>query len=588
MLQRHLTILGLLILFVFCGCQENTSLQTDVLASNNLAVKSDYRENINTATEPEKPILSSVAAKYALPPETVYGGIISTQPGQMDAFLNTLPNKDWYTHVVVLAPTAYREAGNKIFTYDSAGTLTDKKIEIDEPVTKKLEENGNIKTLGVVGDKSSWNSGILPEMKKEFPNAGFILLSFNGSLSESEMETAAYMLKSSLPEESIVLALADFDPAINSNLQDFQDKFSGEVLRDFDLDKFDELPVKNTAALKTLAYYLRFDGAKKTANISENNEDFQILYQNGQPDVVRDIFLVGFGDVMLGRYVRTLMDVHGNDYPFEKMDKNYLRVNDILLANLEGPVTDNAIKTSKAIAFRFPAETAALLKKYYFDVFSLANNHALDMGPGGYADSKKYLSGAGLKFFGDPRGINDDSVSRLVVQGQKIAFLGLEEVTYKIDDKKAVETIKNLVSEGYKVIPVVHWGIEYTHKPNARQLDLAHKFIDAGAIMVIGHHPHVVQAYENYNGRPIFYSLGNAVFDQYWSADTQVGLSAAMVISDKDIEIYLVPLNIIRSQVEIMNDVQARKFLEKFVTYGNPVSDEEKNAIMEGHLLLAL
>jgi poly-gamma-glutamate synthesis protein (capsule biosynthesis protein) len=292
---------------------------------------------------------------------------------------------------------------------------------------------------------------------------------------------------------------------------------------------------------------------------------------------------VGFGDVMLGRFVRNLMDANGLDYPFKKMSAEYLKSNDILLANLEGPIAQKAVKTTKAIAFRFMPDTAALLKKYYFDVLDLANNHMYDMGTQGYKDTKNALAEQGIAYFGDTKGIDSDSATKVEIRGQKIAFFGLEEVTNKIDDAKAVEEISQLTGEGYKVIPVVHWGVEYTHKPNDRQKELAHKFIDAGAIMVIGHHPHVVQAFEDYKGHPIFYSLGNAVFDQYFSADTQEGLSIGAIINDDSIGIFLFPLKIVNSQMILMNQEQRKSFLERFVTYGD-YEDKIKNELLAGRL----
>ena len=289
---------------------------------------------------------------------------------------------------------------------------------------------------------------------------------------------------------------------------------------------------------------------------------------------------------MLDRLVRTYMDREGLDYPFAKMDPGYLQANDIFVANLEGPIAKKRIQTSKSIAFRFDPDVVPLLQKYYFDALSAANNHARDMGQPGLDDTFDLLNPTAIKVFGDPGKIVDRSVAKFV--DQKIAFLGLEEVVYKIDDAAAIAKIKELTAQGYKVIPFLHWGIEYQHKPNKRQQQLAHEFIDAGAFAVIGAHPHVVQTYETYKGHPIFYSLGNAIFDQDFSPDTQEGLSIGMLINPDQIEIYFLPIKIDRSQMRLMTENERSEFLKNFVTYGEFATEVERQQIAQGHLSIPL
>ncbi|HRY91057.1 MAG TPA: CapA family protein, partial [Candidatus Gracilibacteria bacterium] len=228
-----------------------------------------------------------------------------------------------------------------------------------------------------------------------------------------------------------------------------------------------------------------------------------------------------------------------------------------------------------------------LLKKHYFYIVSLANNHAYDMGFQGYKDSKELLNAGGMLPFGDARGLNDDSVAKVMVRGKKIAFIGLEEVVYKIDDDAAVKKIKEL-KEGYLVIPFVHMGTEYVHKPISRQKELYHKLIDAGAAMVIGHHPHVVEGYEKYNGRLIFYSLGNAVFDQDWSYDTQEGLSIALMIEggavgneNPRVNVWLMPIRIDKSSMRLMNADERKTFFDKYAEWSD-VSGQEKESVLSG------
>ncbi len=288
---------------------------------------------------------------------------------------------------------------------------------------------------------------------------------------------------------------------------------------------------------------------------------------------------------MLGRYVRTLMDRNTLDYPFAKFDQSFFRANDLLIGNLEGPIAENPIQTSKAIAFRFKPDVAPLLAKYHFDGLSMANNHALDMGEQGLEDSYRYLAENGIEGFGHPRDLERIWIQE--VNGRSFAFIGLNDVNFKVNQEDVVTKIKELVSNGHLVIPVIHFGVEYRHQPEDYQVKMTHEYIDAGAIAVVGHHPHVIQSLEIYKGKPIFYSLGNTVFDQYFSSDTQEGLNATFRITDQEIVLYLLPFHIKQSQMELMSAEERKTFLERFVTYWR-YDQETKDQILKGKITLPI
>ena len=136
------------------------------------------------------------------------------------------------------------------------------------------------------------------------------------------------------------------------------------------------------------------------------------------------------------------------------------------------------------------------------------------------------------------------------------------------------------------MIVSVHWGVEYTHNPGQRQKDLAHMFIDSGADIVFGHHPHVIQTMEIYNNKPIFYSMGNFVFDQYFSTDTQEGLSVGLVLEKGKTVLYLFPYSIPRSQPTLMAGDDKINFFEKFISWGD-YDEDFKNRIRMGKIEIA-
>jgi len=329
------------------------------------------------------------------------------------------------------------------------------------------------------------------------------------------------------------------------------------------------LAYSNTEGLKAVYQYSKDQGSLKTLpTLEDPDHHYQIKYFTpGSSFPTQNVTLTFFGDMMFGRFVRTLMDSTSLEYPFKNMDSSYLRQNDLLIANLEGPIANKQIATTKSIAFRFMPDIAPLLEQHFFDLLSTANNHALDMGQQGLDDNIINLQQSGLIPFGDTRGKIENAVTKQTINGVSFAFIGLNNTDFKIDREATVKTIRSLTDEGFKVIPFIHWGVEYQHVPSKDQIEMAHNFVDAGSVAVIGMHPHVVQSLEIYNQAPIFYSLGNAIFDQYFSPDVQEGLSTTLHFTPTTIEIYLFPINIIRSQFSLMDNAGKTAFLKRFIGY---------------------
>lgn len=253
----------------------------------------------------------------------------------------------------------------------------------------------------------------------------------------------------------------------------------------------------------------------------------------------RQLRILFVGDIMLDRnvYNATMrVGAGGGDFahPFELMAPT-LATYDLTVANLEGPITTTAfnMKRAQAMSFTFdPRFVPALAEN--FDVVSLANNHALNQGEKGLFVTKKYLSDAGVEYFGDPRNSVGHAGRVFERNGFKIglvgyhAFGGPESKTIPVVERE----IKKMRADGADYIVVMpHWGPEYKPRAAASQVVAGHRFIDAGADAVVGGHPHVVQNVEEYKGRKIYYSLGNFIFDQYFSVETMEGIMVALELT---------------------------------------------------------
>ena len=223
------------------------------------------------------------------------------------------------------------------------------------------------------------------------------------------------------------------------------------------------------------------------------------------------------GDVMLGRTVMTkALSLNDPAYPFRKITEQ-LKERDIVFINLESPIVDNCPKIETGLIFCASPEMLTGLTLAGIDIATLANNHINNFGQKGVNDTKKYLS---------ERGIEWTDESNLVVKdinNTKFGFLGLN-FTFKTPTQKDFNTISESKSRVDVLILGVHWGVEYTTNPTPNQQEWAKRFIENGADVVVGHHPHWIQVREYIEGKPVFYSLGNFVFDQMWSEETKKGI----------------------------------------------------------------
>lgn len=239
------------------------------------------------------------------------------------------------------------------------------------------------------------------------------------------------------------------------------------------------------------------------------------------------VVTLGFaGDVMFDRYIRKVAQVKGNSYIFSCIH-SMLHKPDIVVANLEGPITDNPSVSigstpggENNFTFTFDPALADTLKEENIRIVFLGNNHVLDFGGEGMAQTRRLLTKTGIGYFGGVR--PDEPTYRFLKEGISFAFIGYNAfLGGGVDD--ALSRIATLKGTADYLIVYAHWGQEYT-QASVEVKALAHSFVDAGADLVVGSHPHVIQESELYRGSYIYYSLGNFIFDQYFSPETMEGL----------------------------------------------------------------
>lgn len=267
----------------------------------------------------------------------------------------------------------------------------------------------------------------------------------------------------------------------------------------------------------------------------------------------KPVTILAFGDMMLDRKVREQINKNGPEYPFALI-KDFLQGNDVVVANAEGPFTYNKSLTlgikNAPLSFTFDPAILPTLKKLGFTLLDQANNHALNFGTAGFRQSTSTIETSGLNWFGDPSN-REVKPYTTEIRGEKIAFIGYSEFAYK-GLEKVLRAVRDAKKDSTFVVVYPHWGEEYNPAFTLSEQTLAHSFVDAGADVVIGTHPHVVEPIERYNGKIIFYSLGNFIFDQAATGPTSRGLSVKISLSQDFVTYDLFPISITKQQAALM------------------------------------
>lgn len=313
--------------------------------------------------------------------------------------------------------------------------------------------------------------------------------------------------------------------------------------------------VENQASVNISDYIKTKDAEKEIRNTA--NEEDNLIKINA------------VGDIMLDRGVEYAINKEGSgDYkfPFLKI-ADYLKNADIIFGNLESQISDKGVKIGTINSFRVKPEAIEGLKYAGFTILSVANNHAFDYDIPAFEDSLKRLKDSGIEYVGG--GYNKEEafgLKEIEVKGTKIGFLaycaigsnwwtaennrsGIAFIT-----KRDLSEIESAIKEAKKQVDVlivsVHLGTEYSITPDDSQVLFDQSFAEAGADLVIGHHPHVAQFVEYFSPQWIAYSLGNFVFDQGFSTNTMKGLILEIDIKDKKIQ------NVVPKEIKMNKNFQ--------------------------------
>ena len=508
------------------------------------------------------------------------------------------------TTVYFIMPDHFSSGRTALTTSESNWQTSSGKLMINyaqiQDLTKSLPELG-INDQAMSQEIAS--QALFPYIVKAWPNAKVVPIMIRNDADPDIRTKLSQVLATKLDQDqnALLLATVDFSHYMPVQVADFHDELAKDVLQslaDLEVDKIEldsanvlgtALKVARTMQLGQVTIH-DHTNSLKLLNIddpADGTSHFFASFAPGKIKTQNTVSLLFLGDMMFDRNVASRSNKIGSlAYPFAKIsgkEDRFFMGQDFVIGNLEGPVTDQRRAPDKGeVDFMFNPMIADMLKNVGLDAVSQANNHTLDQGRLGAEQSRQYLDEAGLVAFGDQ--VNDDTESSLSIlesRGKKVAILGFNITDNALNKQDALTALDQAKKRSDFQVVFIHWGAEYQAKPNQSQIDLAHWFIDNGVDAVIGAHPHWMQSVEVYNNTPIVYSLGNFIFDQDWSVETNKGLTVGLVFSEQGSEVYLMPIQITKSQPAILIGAERQDRLKRLAE----ISDKNlETQILDGVL----
>ena len=307
-----------------------------------------------------------------------------------------------------------------------------------------------------------------------------------------------------------------------------------------------------------------------------------------------EIIINAVGDIMLAGRWASILKAKGYEYPFAAV-KAELADGDINIANMESPIATGGREfTGKQFRFRAEPAVAKAVRSAGFNLVTLANNHSMDFGGEALAETLQHLKSAGIAWIG--AGENLDEARKMAlytIKGKKVAFLGYS-LTQPIEffagqnrpgttpgyEKIVTTDVASARRQADYVIVSFHWGKEASTTVQDYQRKAAHNAIDAGADVIIGHHPHVLQGIERYKQGLIFYSLGNFTFASK-STTADVSALIRLRLDDKQRIAEILPLDVLHRRVgfqpRLLSGTRAGSVIEKLNLMSRPFKTAIQN-----------
>ncbi|MFH1280811.1 MAG: AmmeMemoRadiSam system protein B [Candidatus Beckwithbacteria bacterium] len=382
---------------------------------------------------------------------------------------------------------------------------------------------------------------LIPFIKYSFPQAKIIPIILNNRQSIESFNSLGQKISQHINmDNTILIVSSDFSHNVSEIIATQNDQHSTQLLQNLNQSNIDKINCDCHACLAFLIGYLNQSKYSFQLIDNQNSNDYSDQPQDKVTSYISGYFLkpkpqdqninlLFTGDLSFDRYIRQIGQEKGFDYILKNLTEFFYQFDSVII-NLESPITNHqsisiysVIGTPKNFVFTSPPLTAEILAKNNINIVNLGNNHILNFGQDGLNQTLNYLKSANISYFGNINNLIKPSYLIKNINNLKIGFVNYNQ--FSTDNYQAtIRDIDQIKSQVDILILIAHWGNEYTKTANETIQKLAHQFIDQGVDLIIGSHPHVIQQTEIYKNKFIYYSLGNFVFDQYFSQDTQKGL----------------------------------------------------------------
>ncbi len=471
-------------------------------------------------------------------------------------------------------------------------------IAVDSELLKKLAAKIRIRQNQGAVLSEFGITNLLPLIKEYLPGVKIVPILIPANISRKEVAQLVNAINQISSAQTIMVASVDFSHYLPLGAASFHDTKSIRVLLNGEEEHFENIEVDSWQSLYAVRLFARLRKKENPVLIAHKNSvDFlssspdettsylSVVFEEGETknEVKAETILLA-GDMMLGRGIAELSEKNGVYYPFQKIGR-LLRGVDIVFANLEGPVVENPPEFwGNKLQFAFPPQVLQGITWSKINLVSLANNHVMDRGAEGLQETRDWLDKYQIRYIGNPLYSCQDRPNPCFSTEHSVFLAFNRALPFVHGEEEIVKEIRvaKIDNPGKFIIVSIHWGEEYQLKSSPAQRELARRMIAAGADIIVGHHPHVVQEIELIQGKPVFYSLGNFIFDQQNIPETQEGLIVGLTVEPDKATCYLFPIQHHLGQPMLMSKDKADKFLADLAEKSDKKSGEDiKRGIIE-------
>ncbi len=459
--------------------------------------------------------------------------------------------------IILVSPNHYSAGAGTIQTTHKDWKILDGTISANQEVVAFLTHNKLATDEPQSFEDEHGIYNILVDIKQTFPSATLVPLILE-NVSTERLFALTEALSASCTD-CLMIASVDFShyqPALLGALHDDRSIRALEMLDTADLGTGAEVDSGSALALLTLwakhqqtNHFTLWDHTNSGVLMhdldAESTTHVFGWYEKGAQVVPQTSVSFLFGGDML--FARNINHAFKDDFTMAVSDlgDRLFWGTDAAVVNLEGAITSRYVPDDirgDNVTFRFSPSSARALSYLHVGAVSQANNHSDNAGDEGASTTEAVLESRHIQIIGGPRAEDATHVAQFLGHGLRLSVIGINLIPGDQDAPSILPLIAQLKKDPtMRVIVMPHWGIEYATRHSALQATVAHQWIDAGADMVIGGHPHVVQDAEIYKGVPIIYSLGNFLFDQTFSQATQEGLLIGGKFTDTGVSFFALP-----------------------------------------------